>query len=200
MVGYAIATAVVEINRSILDVSRLGLVSATLHNLFELGIIGYATCSEPAASTNWLRSQLWILLVTQWVLFAPTLVLAGLGAQLTGIICDWMLLIVWARLYLGSDQPRRAYLKWGLAGAVLHLFEILPLVALLTGVAKAPSIFGGSAQPPPHRCHYDLLALPAAWTVLVSGIRIFDLMCGAKGGRGFAGPSAAELPSQAAAT
>ena len=67
-------------------------VSAALHNLAEWGIIVHALFSDNSddtkkpresskAVTAWWWSQLWILLVASWVIFAPSLMEAGLGEQ-----------------------------------------------------------------------------------------------------------------------
>ena len=67
--------------------------------------------------------------------------------QVTGLTCDWLLLAVWGRLAILSTRPVPSFVWWGLAGAFLHMAEILPLVALLVGLVPSPSIFGeGSLQ------------------------------------------------------
>ena len=47
----------------------------------EWGIVGFACFSEPEALKSWWRSQVWILLVMQWILFAPTMYLVGMGEE-----------------------------------------------------------------------------------------------------------------------
>ena len=47
----------------------------------EWGIVGFACFSEPEALKSWWRSQGWILLVMQWILFAPTMYLVGMGEE-----------------------------------------------------------------------------------------------------------------------
>ena len=67
-------------------------VCAALHNLAEWGIIVHALFSDfsddtkkpreaSKAFTAWWWSQLWILLVANWVIFAPSLMEAGIGEQ-----------------------------------------------------------------------------------------------------------------------
>ena len=62
--------------------------------------------------------------------------------QLTGLTCDWLLIFVWARLVVLSSTPRPAYLWLGLAGATMHMVEILPLLSLLVGLLPSPWLPG----------------------------------------------------------
>ncbi|CAL5228542.1 g11696 [Coccomyxa viridis] len=137
---YTVITSIVEIARVIWDVSRFALVIAALHNLAEWGVIGFACFAETAAITNWWWSQVWILLVAQWIMFAPTITLTGIGEEITGLACDILLIIVWSRLWILSDARKRKYVFWGWLGALLHMSEILPLAALLIGVVHTPNI------------------------------------------------------------
>ena len=62
--------------------------------------------------------------------------------QVAGLTCDWLLLMVWSRLYYLAGPKERAYLKFGVAGAFMHMAEILPLVSLLVGLVPAPWLPG----------------------------------------------------------
>ena len=53
----------------------------------EWGIVGFACFSEPEALKSWWRSQVWILLVIQWILFAPTMYLVGMGEEVSPQSC-----------------------------------------------------------------------------------------------------------------
>ena len=53
----------------------------------EWGIVGFACFSEPEALKSWWRSQVWILLVIQWILFAPTMYLVGMGEEVRPRSC-----------------------------------------------------------------------------------------------------------------
>ena len=64
--------------------------------------------------------------------------------QIAGLTCDWLLLIVWGRLYYLAAPEQRKWVKFGLFGAGLHMAEILPLVALLVGLVPAPWLPGES--------------------------------------------------------
>lgn len=70
------------------------------------------------AEAHWWRSQLWVLLVSQWILFAPTLTDGGLGEQLVGLLCDWLLMIVWGRLYFVSAPAKKKYIFFGFLASV----------------------------------------------------------------------------------
>ncbi len=87
---------------------------ASLHTPKCRGVVEQA---EEADRHCW-RSQLWILLVSQWILFAPTLFEGGLGEQLVGLLCDWLLVFVWGRLYHLSDPVKKKYVLFGLIAAV----------------------------------------------------------------------------------
>lgn len=70
------------------------------------------------ADAHWWRSQLWVLAVSQVILFAPTITEGGGFEQIVGLTCDWLLLGVWSLLYHKSDAHKRKYVIWGLLGAV----------------------------------------------------------------------------------
>ena len=65
-------------------------------------------------------------------------------AQVAGLTCDWLLMIVWGRLVYLGPRPVPAFAWFGLAAACLHMAEILPLVALLVGLVPTPWIPGGA--------------------------------------------------------
>lgn len=56
--------------------------------------------------------------MSQWILFAPTLFEGGLGEQIVGLLCDWLLLFVWGRLYFKVDEHKKKYILFGFIGAV----------------------------------------------------------------------------------
>ena len=49
--------------------------------------MGFTCFSEPEALKSWWRSQVWILLVMQWILFAPTMYLVGMGEEVQPQSC-----------------------------------------------------------------------------------------------------------------
>ena len=71
-----------------------------------------------------------------------------LVAQVAGLTCDWLLVIVWGRLAALGPRPVPAFAWFGCAAACLHMAEILPLVALLVGLVQTPWIPGAPPQNP----------------------------------------------------
>jgi quinol monooxygenase YgiN len=142
IIAYITITGIVELTRFVWDVSRFALVWAALHNLAEWGVIGFTVFQTTEADRHWWRSQLWILLVSQWILFAPTLFEGGLGEQIVGLLCDWLLLFVWGRLYFTVDPVKKKYILFGFIASIGHMLEILPLVSLLIGLVPVPSTPG----------------------------------------------------------
>lgn len=43
--------------------------------------MGFVCFPEKEAIDSWWRSQLWILLVAQWIMFAPTIISCGIGEE-----------------------------------------------------------------------------------------------------------------------
>ena len=64
--------------------------------------------------------------------------------QVTGLWPDWLLILVWARLALKTRPRTPTYVWWGLAGAMLHMAEILPLLILLVGLIHPPPWIPGA--------------------------------------------------------
>mmetsp|Transcript_9004 Transcript_9004/g.26987 ORF Transcript_9004/g.26987 Transcript_9004/m.26987 type:complete len:680 (-) Transcript_9004:862-2901(-) len=141
---YIFATALVEIVRIIWDVSRFALIFAALHNLPEVALTAFlAFPLERGARGGWVFAQFWFLVITQFIMFLPTLPFVGLAEEWTGLGCDWALAFMWYRLYKACNNAEdKDMVRWGLLGAWFHMLEILPLLALLLGVFPVPSIPG----------------------------------------------------------
>lgn len=70
----------------------------------------------------------WIIFVVNFVVMMPTLGLAVLGEQSTGIVLDFALPLAYASLYF-SGEPTRKFYRLPLVAHTIHLlFTILPLV------------------------------------------------------------------------
>eukprot|EP00884_Botryococcus_braunii_P007516 jgi/Botrbrau1/16766/Bobra.150_2s0002.1 len=172
---YPLGTAVVEVTRVNFDASRFGFITAALHNLFEYGMILFAYTDYDTAVTWWPATLLFGWAIDMWILFVPALPFkvrglamkgvfwAGLLEQLTGIVCDFLLINLYCYWWTKSshaEQPRNHYrllgnshngksstdksvqeaYKLALIGAALHMLEIGPLVLLLSGLVPRPFI------------------------------------------------------------
>jgi hypothetical protein len=126
---YAFVTGFFALARLVFQVGRPLLIGAALHNLSEWSFLIQITASDEATQkTRLLMATAWIIFVVNFVVMMPTLGLAVLGEQSTGIVLDFALPLAYASLYF-SGEPTRKFYRLPLVAHTIHLlFTILPLV------------------------------------------------------------------------
>jgi quinol monooxygenase YgiN len=129
---YAAVTGLFSILRAFFHLGKPLLVGAAAHNLGELLALAQLLNITPEYVENWSRkATIWICLVIATIIGAPSMTIAIVVEQASGIVVDYLSLAVLIALFV-SQKPdstmKNAYGKALFAMFVHIFFTILPLV------------------------------------------------------------------------